>query len=64
MKLKSVELVRNIRDENYQKCREMTAQEKIEYTRKLANKFSSFHSEKLFEDHHISNNQGLTNKST
>ncbi len=54
MKLKSVELVRNIRDENYKNCKNMTTQEKIEYTKKLANKFSSYHSEKLFEDHHIS----------
>ncbi len=64
MNLKSVELVRNIRDENYQNCRNMTTQEKIEYTKKLANKFSSYHSEKLFEDHHISTIQGQTNKST
>ncbi len=54
MKLKSVELVRNIRDENYKNCKNMTTQEKIEYTKKLANKFSSYHSENLFEDHHIS----------
>ncbi len=27
MNLKSVELVRNTRDENYQKCRNMTTQE-------------------------------------
>ncbi len=57
MKLKSVELVRNIRDENYKNCKNMTSQEKIEYTKKLANKFSSYHSEKLFEDHHISATQ-------
>ncbi len=43
------ELVRNIRDENYKNCKNMTTQEKIEYTKKLANKFSSYHSEKLFE---------------
>ncbi len=49
MKLEAVELVRNIRDENYKNCKNMTTQEKIEYTRKLANKYSSCHSEKLFE---------------
>ncbi len=32
MNLKSVELVRNIRDENYKNCKNMTTQEKIEYT--------------------------------
>ncbi len=65
MNLKSVELVRNIRDENFKNCKNMTTQEKIEYTKKLANKFSSYHSsEKLFEDHHISAIQGQTNKST
>ena len=40
MNLKSVELVRKIRDENYQNCRSMTTQERIEYTKRLANKFS------------------------
>ena len=49
MNLKSVELVRNIRDENFKNCKNMTTQEKIEYTRKLAKKFSSYHSERLFE---------------
>ena len=49
MNLKSVELIRNIRDENYKNCKKMTIQEKIEYTRKLAKKFSSYHSERLFE---------------
>ena len=29
MSLKSVELVRKIRDENYQNCKDMTAQEKL-----------------------------------
>ncbi len=42
MNLKSVELIRNIRDENYKNCKNMTTQEKIEYTKKLANKFSSY----------------------
>jgi len=42
----------------------MTAQEKIEYTNKLTSKFSSYHSEKLFTDHHILTKQWLTNKST
>ena len=46
MNLKSVELIRNIRDGNY---KNMTTQEKIEYTKKLDNKFSPYHFEKLFE---------------
>ncbi len=48
MKLKTVELIRNIRDENYKNCKNMTTQEKIEYTKKLANKFSAYHSH-MFE---------------
>ncbi len=64
MNLKSVELVRKIRDENYQNCRSMTTQEKIEYTKKLANKFSHYHSKKLFEEHRTSTVQGLTSRST
>ncbi len=49
MNLKSVELIRNIRDKNYKNCKNMTIQEKIEYTKKLASKFSSYHDEKLLE---------------
>ena len=49
MNLKSVELVRNIRDKNYQNCINMTTQEKIEYAKKMAKRFSSYHSERLFE---------------
>ncbi|ODS34063.1 MAG: hypothetical protein SCARUB_00836 [Candidatus Scalindua rubra] len=40
MKIKALELVRKIRNENYEKSKGMTSQEKIEYTRKLAKKFS------------------------
>ncbi|GJQ60772.1 MAG: hypothetical protein SCALA701_35730 [Candidatus Scalindua sp.] len=40
----------------------MNTQEKIEYTKKMANKFSSYHSEELFEEHHISTIQGITDK--
>lgn len=39
----------NIRDENYNNCKNITTQKKIEYTKKLAKKFPSCHSEKLFE---------------
>ncbi len=49
MKFKTVELIRNIRDENYNNCKNLTTQEKIEYTKTLANKFSSSNSAKLFE---------------
>jgi hypothetical protein len=49
MNIKSVELIRNIRNENYKNCKNMTTQEKIEYTKKMAKKFSSYHSEKLLE---------------
>lgn len=64
MNLKAVELIRKIRDENYQNCRSMTTQERIEYTKRLANKFSLYHSNKSPKDHPASAFQGLTSRST
>ncbi|MBF8275137.1 MAG: hypothetical protein HW390_210 [Candidatus Brocadiaceae bacterium] len=64
MSLKSVELVRKIRDENYQNCRDMTAQEKIEYTKRLATKFSLYQANKLPNDNSASVFQGLTSRSS
>ena len=62
MNLKSVELVRKIRDENYQNCRDMTVREKIEYTKKLASKFSLYHANKSPHDDSASVFQGLTSR--
>lgn len=54
MGLKSVELVRKIRDQNYQNCKDMTAQEKIEYTKRLASKFSLYYGNKSPNDNFVS----------
>lgn len=52
----------NIRDENYKNCNNMTTQGKIEYTRKLANKFSSYHSEKLQKNNSLRAKYAQCNK--
>jgi len=36
MKLDAVDWVRKVRDENYEKCKKMSAVEKIAYTKKMA----------------------------
>jgi HD superfamily phosphohydrolase YqeK len=38
MKFKAVEWVRKVRDEDYEKCRKMSPKEKIEFTKKMAEK--------------------------
>lgn len=43
MKFKVIEWIRNVRNEEYGKTKEMSPKEKIEYTRKIAKKF--IHSE-------------------
>jgi hypothetical protein len=41
MKFKSVDWVRKIRDENYAKTKKMNPIEKIEYTKKIVQRFIS-----------------------
>jgi len=36
MKFKTLEWVRKIRDENYEKCKGLSSKEKIEYTKNMA----------------------------
>ena len=40
MKFKAVDWVRKVRDEDYEKCKKMSPKEKIEYTKKMAEKLS------------------------
>ncbi|MBF0609453.1 MAG: hypothetical protein SFH39_00795 [Candidatus Magnetobacterium sp. LHC-1] len=39
MSFKTVEYVRKIRDENYEKCKNLSPKEKIEHTKKTAELF-------------------------
>ena len=40
MKFKAVDWVRKVRDENYEKCKKMSQNEKIAHTRKMADVFA------------------------
>ncbi|HLG30461.1 MAG TPA: hypothetical protein VI387_09645 [Candidatus Brocadiales bacterium] len=44
MKFKVMEWIRKVRDENYEKCKALSPEEKIEQTKKAANEFKKKYS--------------------
>jgi hypothetical protein len=42
MAFKTLDWIRSVRDENYEKCKNMSTKEKIDYTKKMAKNFQTY----------------------